>query len=1208
MIGNKSRSKKPKKPTSDTGNIIPLEHIYDMQRIEINVMDNFRSYSPMYVQLKHEQYVPSINNLEQLFISDKYITNDKIWPSLLLESSTVVLLTTKAGISILKSLNHMVYFSESGDTLQKSLGQLKNWLSRNEKTNRGYINMKRDWVENQHAYLLKFLRFLLFNRDTSVDISKYTDPLHKISLSSLFDTRANKANLILDDEYNLLLDFSIFFQPAIDTILELAMRSYLLNSTVKAYKRTYEFNDKYIWLKFDSEKNYYDTVPMSYAYLATMPSTLNKGRQSLTENLKDLEREIRVIENIEHHEKEFDETEFEYTVSDLTGMANISKWLDGIVLKKQRYIDDHNGNTTANIQPPTSKEEISFSFDLDDTTGGLKMPNMVQQTISRHTILARLLKLETLESPFLLTQFKIISGLVDPLTQPFPNDEQVISIDLLYQMFIGLSAKHYEVTSLTHEPGFDWRFLVCFNMQKIIDQSLKRLNCEDYDRLASITNNSEEHWKGNLHKWLPKGMNTQDLELIYMIDIMAVYTIYSLYSHLPIQMNPFLSSLIQLWKNLSCVILLGLEIDRLEEIHETFETPLMVRATLRGSAALRVVVATILNQHVEANQHDFKHEPFNTFMSPYGRKLCQGTLLADLRTHSAAMFALGCDISDITDLLADLQAGDRFDEDVRYMFEYEYDDYNDNEYDTDNGETSRENGDLPAKRRRCNCIFEDDKIMQEGEDNALPPNGEDSRINGDDTEDGIKVSDGQLASRMKSSFEFDYSGKDWRDVPRGFNLYFSPNYEFMKTPKLENVYKLILKATTEKLNEEESKTLLRSVASCVKIEQEQILIQNSGIDPSRKKTEGDLDKEAKLITPDDIYEIWCEESAFERMLYQNQELSWRVMDEMLMCNGYRRVLIWFITHTEINHSLIHYIFELSMGLRGQKMDITINEIDKKNILLSDLMVNEKDRKKDPEEIFKFSRQGNITLSEIENKMLLQEFFTSAAIYFATTDGNHNNTNRHENLSNMSLGKDLNQPIKEGDNVSLYSIGLVKLICYMVQTLIKSNKFDFTKSECTFELQTLLMNWIGIIPEAQELFFNLKNAMANEDDSDDEEDEEERNYDEMSSELFTSSTVTNSNYSEDQKVSEFNDILLKLLPPTSNTKDTDNNEDHIAIATLTMFLHKHSLTHKVPIIGRKSLHYDGSILPLPEGDKPLGISTLLAEENDDGYYMESDLVM
>ncbi|KAG0663935.1 hypothetical protein C6P45_000720 [Maudiozyma exigua] len=1182
-----------------------------MEKIKINDMGIFKNFSPMHVLLKHEDYIPSINSLEKLFITDKYFTDEKIWPSLLLESSVIVLLTTKAGISILKSLHHIVYFSEVGDDLQKSLGKLKNWLSKNEKTNKGYINMKKDWINNRNSYLLKFLRFLIFNKDTSVNVSSYNNPIHKVSLSALFDTRTSRASLILDDKYNLLLDFIIFFQPAIDAILELTLRSFLLNLVIKSYKRTYEFNDKHIWLKFVSDNSYYDTVPTSYVYLATMPLTLNKDTRTLAENLEDLKKELPIIQNIELDEQDVDDIndiEFKNTPSDLTGMTNIEKWLHGILLKKQRYIEDPSGNTAINIQPPTTKEEISFSWDLDDATGGLKMSNMVQQTVARHTILARLLQLETLESPFLLTQFKIVSGLVDPLTQPFPNDEQVISIDLLHQMFIGLSVKHYEVERIVNEPGFDWRFLICFNMQKIINQSLKRLNCEDYERLASITNNTEEHWKGNLHKWLPNGMNTQDLELVYMINIMAVYTIYSLYSHLPIQMNPFLSCMIQLWKNLSCVILLGLEIDRLEEVHETFETPLMVRAALRGSAALRVVVATILNQHVEANLHDFKHEPFNTFMSPYGRKLCQGTLLADLRTHSAAMFALGCEIPDITDLLADLQAGDRFDEDIRYMFEYEYDDYNDSEYDTENGEASRDEADLPVKRRRCNCIFEDDKIMQEVEGSALTPNGDHSRINGDLAEDNVKVSDGQLASRMKSSFEFDYSGKDWRDVPRGFNLYFSPNYNFIQNPRLEDVYKLILKATTEKLNEEESKILLQSVASCVKIEQEQILIQNAGIDPSRKKSDGNLDKEAKLITPDDIYEIWCEESAFERMLYQNQELSWRVMDEMLMCNGYRRVLIWFITHTEINHSLIHYIFELSMGLRGQKFDINVEEIDKKNILLSELMVNEKDKKKDPEEIFRFSRQGNIILSEIENKMLLQEFFTSAAIYFATTDGTQNNNNHHSHLSNTPLDKDLNQPIKEGDNVSLYSIGLVKLICYMVQTLIKSNKFDFTKSECTFELQTLLMNWIGIIPEAQELFFNLKNAMAREEDSDDDDNDGETNDEEGSNKLFTSSNVTDSNYSEDQNVPKFNEMLLKLLPSLDKNKDSKDDEDHIAIATLTMFLHKHSLTHNVPIIGRKSLHYDDKILPLPEGDKPLGISTLLADDDNDSYYMESDLVM
>ncbi|CAB4252004.1 similar to Saccharomyces cerevisiae YGR134W CAF130 Part of the evolutionarily-conserved CCR4- NOT transcriptional regulatory complex involved in controlling mRNA initiation [Maudiozyma barnettii] len=1161
-----------------------IEHVYDMDRIPVKELSLFRDYNPIDEVFKDWKFISSIKHLEKLFLNEKYLNDSSLIPSLLLEASVIIFLTTRSGISILKVLHHIVYFSEPKDPLQVSLINLKRWLEKNKEIHRGYKNMRENWDSNQQIYLLKLLRFLILNRDESIDITQYHNCLHKISLSSLIDSPSNKASFILDENYNLLLDFIIYFQPLIDTILELALRSFLMKIVVLKYKRTYEFNDQYMWYSFDCEKYYYNTVPLSYAYLATMP--LARSEMASTLQNGGVGTDYNKIDDVN-------------SLAGSNGKANISQWLNGIIIKKQSYLDESNGASDSVIQAPINKDELIFSWELDESNRTIKVPNMVQQTVSRHSIISRLLKLETLDSPFLLTQFKVLSGLVDPLTQPLPNDTQIISIDLLYQMFIGLIVKHYKVNNLVVDDGFDWRFLVCFNMQKIIRQSLKKLNCEDYERLTSVTNNSEKHWKGNLHKWLPKGMNTQDLELVYMINIMAVYTIYSLYSHLPIQMNPFLSSMIQLWKNLSCVILLGLEIDRMEEVHETFETPLMVRATIRGSAALRVVVATVLNQHVEVNQHDFKHEPFNTFMSPYGRKLCQGSLLADLRTHSASMFALGCGVTDITELLADLQAGDRFDEDVRYMFEYEYDDYNDIEYEDDENRTTDEGSE--KVRRRCHCIFEDDKIAQETSHVAHDKANHDEWDGETRTDRGEKSGDDQLASRIKSSFEFDYSGKDWRDVPRGFNFYFSPNYKFIKYPKLEDVYKLILKATSDKLSEDEAKTLLKSVASCVKIEQEQILIQNAGLDLAGQQLDDD---NSKLVTPDDIYEIWCEESAFERMLYQNQQLSWRLMDEMLMCSGYRRVLIWFITHTEINHSLIHYIFELAMGLRGQKFDMNVDEQGKKNDLLSNLMVD-KDEKCDPQDMFKFSRQGNIILSNIENKMLLQEFFTSAAIYFTTIDGHD-----RANLSTDSLDDDLNHAIKEGDNVSLYSIGLIKLICYMVQTLMKSNKFDFSKSECTFELQTLLINWIGIIPEAQELFFSLKSAMAKDDN--DEEKYEESEVEEGNEELISSSTrnsrdsTNNSSTINDpiggeQSISKYNDMLLKLLP-VKNHDDELDDKTNVAVDTLTMFLHKHSLIHKVPIIGRKSLHYADDILPLPDADKPLGISMLMAEANESMGYM------
>ena len=112
--------------------------------------------------------------------------------------------------------------------------------------------------------------------------------------------------------------------------------------------------------------------------------------------------------------------------------------------------------------------------------------------------------------------------------------------------------------------------------------------------------------------------------------------------------------------------------------------------------------------------------------------------------------------------------------------------------------------------------------------------------------------------------------------------------------------------------------------------------------------------------------------------------------------------------------------------------------------------------------FPFSRQGPLILSDVEDNITLQEFFTNAVICLQ----NKNNSNRNDD------------GVKNGgsDHVSLYKIGLVKLICFMVQTLIESGKIDITKTEYPCELQTLLMNWECVILEAEELFSTIKSSI------------------------------------------------------------------------------------------------------------------------------------
>lgn len=1137
---------KKKKTRSNTDTIV---NDVDYLRLE---KPEFASIVPLKDVLAAEggAHTSCITSLGKILKDEAMLSNTMIRPSLLCESIVLALFTTKSGSSML---------SLSIDESAKSMH--KRWLLCN-KSATSYKTRISNWKDDE-IMLLKFVSFLIDNRSIPLDFKNYNKPNWKLSLKFLIASKYEAASLILNDQYNLLLDYFFAMTPLLKKWLRIAF-SYqdgqYFRDTILHYKRVFEFSDTYCWYSF-----------------------IDHQEPSIKKNY---------LNNMLFGDEEDDlETCMSTIFDELVISASTSGFHDSNFMVMTNVSESDNSYYHHQV----SQDENVYSFDLNED-GSIEVPNLMSHTSLRHDTLLNMLKLKSCNSPLLLLQFKIMCGLVDPLTQPAPNDEQIISLDMLYQMFIGFLYPEIEKT-LNIDDGCDWRFHVCFNMQKIIQASLVRMNCDDFDRLNSINNTDEAvDWRSQLNKWLPHGFNTQNLELIYMIDILAVYSIYKLYEDLPIQINPFLSSLISLWKNLTCVILLGLEIDRQEEEHETFDTPILVRATTRGATALRAAIATILNGHVDINKHDFKHESFNTFMSPHGRKLCQGALYADLRSHAAALLALGTDLKDVTDILADMQAGDRFDEDVRYMFEYELDDYDDaelqeevpQEYQKKNNCSEEVEGGLKVLQRRCNCVFDDDEMLED-EDRDNDGEHEEakfSRMQQHQAQTSLAMSSNGKphAVRSRGSFEFDYSGKDWRDVPRGANFYYSLNYNFMDNANLDTVLSLTLKASSEKLKDKEALLLLTSVASCVKKEQDETIL-GTLISPqdyqadSKKEAERDGTK-FQSITPDDIYEIWCEESTFEKMAYTNHSLAWRLMDEMLLCCGYRRVLIWFITHMELNHSLIHYIFELVMDLRGQPSaeDAKEDFFEGKTAETTDKGLS----------ALPFSRQGSLKLSVIERKMLLQEFFTNAAIFLSEKS--------KEWVREDSIDKDGGNDDGDMGNISLYAVGLMKLICFMVQTFIKKGKFDFSESECVFELQALLMNWIGIIPEAKDLFFTLKSLIAEMNKTGVEEEKAEskepETWDASLGQQESPEFETKSDF-------EYNRKLVSLLPPVIKEK-----EENAAMQTLRNFIKRYSFNTAVPLIGRKVVYEDDKILPLPRSDTSVGLHEYLVDY-DENYNLPSE---
>lgn len=989
-------------------------------------LDNFKQIG------KHlDSYEPTVFNLQQQLWNLIYKNTDLNAPlcdAILLESFSIALFTTVCGLSILNSMHAM----------SKVSSKVKNALYSDKVTKR----ITQYWLDNPKSMILKLNYFILKNNNIPINIEKYNNPDYKFALKDWlqFDTNMeiSVVNAILNPKYNIILNFIWEFLPILEFLISKTFSRNFSKPLVSLYKRNEQLNDKFIPNSYKSnryllqENKLFNKKILTELYLKQFlrKNDSNQEENTMNENNTNLPE----IDTGDHNV-------IPDLVDNMEKLTKLSSWI-----KKMNIKNSVNDETLSKIdnEHDYSINSSIYSNDLMTKYRISTRNDLLWQCELRHDILGVLLDLKNVGNSLLLKQFNYMIKLVDPLTQPAPNNEHIISLDLLYQLFLGFMYPDIENEFGLENDDNSWRFNICVNMQKLLTQSMIKLNCYDYDKLINIRltcNDSDDvnEWRNHLHEWLPHGLNTQDLELIYMIDIIAIYTIYKLYSNYPIQLNPFLTTIISLWKNLSCTILLGLEIDRLVEETETFVTPILVRATVRGASALRSVIATILNNHMEYNEHDFKHEPLNTFMSPHGRKLCQGTLYADLRSHAAAMLSLGVDINDVTKLLLGLQAGDRFDEDIRYMFDYEYEDYNEVEYETDEDVPSENNIDtaLTGQQRRCDCVFEDDDLDgNDTDDEDVEPNLENEIEYSLDAEGKEIATPGSFSMRAKAALKNLQNEGDWRDMPRGDNMKYSPTYKFIENPSIETIKNLIMTAVSKKLDAEEPLILLRSVASVIKGEQELIM---------KKQT----DLLHGMITADDIYAIWCHDSTFERLVYSNEELAWRLMDELLMCHGYRRVLIWFITHMEMNHSLIHYIFQLIMGTRGESPDFD----------------------QQSPTYLPFSRQGPLLLSEIEINMLLQEFFTNAAIYFTTRGARINGTNSNTNLSGPIDDEDKNE------DISLYYIGLVKLICFMVNSLIKNNKFDFNKSECLFELQTLLINWIGIIPEAKALFFQLKQTKS-----------------------------------------------------------------------------------------------------------------------------------
>ncbi|EGW35236.1 uncharacterized protein SPAPADRAFT_132123 [Spathaspora passalidarum NRRL Y-27907] len=707
----------------------------------------------------------------------------------------------------------------------------------------------------------------------------------------------------------------------------------------------------------------------------------------------------------------------------------------------------------------------------------LPINRITKDLTKRHDVLAILLDLE--EDPELDFIFKTIASLCDPFTQPQESEDTILSVDFISDLVISIVYSHYveENEQDIKENNVDIqsiKFDISTQLFTIVRRIHQYLNAEDELELRFV-NNDEEHYKENLPHWTPNLSISNDeanAKLVYSIACVLLLSIYKLFvpktGEYNVAMNPYLHYFLKLWKCHTNIILLGLEIDRRIEFqnHERGteeETPEIVKLTLKGSSSIRYVLAWIINQNPSSTFETDSISPFDkedlqkvtvfNFIEPLAKKKTNGGALSiDMRlviialliinsgtSFTAAQYQLSerpsrneeeasrrlnqsRKITELGDILIDLEYDDLFDEDIKYIFEYEYD--------GSDGEISDHEEDKPS--------LHEDIISDED-------------IPGKIVEDGI---------------EFDEYGRDWRDMARGDNLIYQDSFSSMfdEFDKLEDKEQSDdIFASWEELYNTFEFLNTNSIDGNSEAEKRvgQVVINTIAKAVRDKLTK----KELPPITPEMIYSYWSSSATekefeitqnnnkvivpifnitkFEIFLHNNSKLARCAMDEMLMYNGSRRIFIWFITHNlNISNLLIDYVFQLLAGLRGNS------------------------KTQGP---YVFSRKGGkVILSEVEQSMLLHEFLTNSNAYFSAAEGIE---------------------ISDGYKVVLAeSIAKkqIQVICLMIQQLINIGVIDLSLVHNTDddkddihdyrnEIQILLINWIGKVPEARQLFFKVKNT-------------------------------------------------------------------------------------------------------------------------------------
>ena len=701
-----------------------------------------------------------------------------------------------------------------------------------------------------------------------------------------------------------------------------------------------------------------------------------------------------------------------------------------------------------------SENEARESLDYDL---GVFLRDGVVNHFVPHRLLFDQLKLDR-KDVVLVNIYRILAALCDPITQPEDSDALPLSVDLLARVAIALCydialqgrrEENARPARANGEPApvdvGTIRFLISTKFHLILLAITRAINADDELRVRYLQNNWRD-WQSTVQHWIPSLYNMDHLKLAYYMCSVALMVLYRLFlppdeSHYNAALNPYLETFLRLWKTHTNIVALALEMDRAleEELwsdRDPVETPYIVKRVLLGSSAIRTVLTWILERTSAPDGEllvsapldlDVRLKTLLSFYDPLARSAANcGSLSHDQHMLMAAVLLLRCrsayspcwrdaayldnipfpgfDFEDLVhrvdrrldplqatgDLMVDMYYEDQFDEDIKYVFGY---------YDSDDNDS--------------------DKASDE---DALGNRGIALRATGNER-------------------EFDDQGRDWRDCPRGDNVHFTERFLalelLLRSSNDESTYFCISWPdmlgcllflftsidTMPELMTNFGQVAIDSIAKAVKDEntrtESKIVVKEIYrylVSPV------DSDRSQLFVLGAPLHPV----TNFEVILIANPHCAFAMLDELFMCNGLRRSLVWFLTnHVNPQISLIGYLYELVAGLRGDSPD--------------------------REQKYMFLRVGALEISLMERLMILHELFAAADKWLANDD------------ASTALSK-------------LKCVRIVKYICLMIKKLILDGIIrsspDDTYENYSHEIQLLLFNWIGRVPETRDIFFRI----------------------------------------------------------------------------------------------------------------------------------------